>query len=109
MKRSGSELTPRGRQWLATIQEWERSGLSMREFCARRGLSAATLSWWRQELAGRGEGHRGERVQLVEISAAGGTTGNSFAIELRNGLRLQVPTRFDAGALKELLGVLGSC
>ena len=80
----------------------------MREFCARRGLNAATLSWWRQELKGRREEQRQDRVQLIEISA-GARADNSFAIELSNGLRLCVPMRFDAAALKELLGVLRLC
>jgi transposase-like protein len=111
MKASGSGLTPRGQQWLATVREWERSGLSMREFCVRRGLKAPTLAWWRQEIKRLGGKDREKgRVELIEIAHGGTTSADcSFEIELANRLRVHVPARFDAAALKELLGVLASC
>lgn len=110
MRRAESELTPRGRQWLATIEQWERSGLAMRDFCARRGLKPATLSWWRQEIRRRGAEQRRDRgVELVEIGRGVSSVDSSFAIELANGLRVHVPARFDAAALKELLGILRAC
>jgi transposase-like protein len=110
MRQAESGLTPRGRQWLVTIQQWERSGLSMGEFCARRGLKPATLSWWRQEIRRRGgEKRSASDVELVEIGRGVSSVDSGFAIELTNGLRVHVPMRFDAAALKELLGVLGAC
>jgi hypothetical protein len=39
------------RQWRQTIREWQRSGLSVRVFCARRGLAQPSLYAWRRELA----------------------------------------------------------
>lgn len=106
-----SRLTPRGQQWLATVREWEGSGLPIREFCARQGLKPATLSWWRQELKRLGGRQRTqEAVELVEIGRRGARPGDDrFEVELANGLRVRVPTRFDAAALKQLLGVLGAC
>jgi hypothetical protein len=38
------------RQW---IREWRQSGLSVRVFCARRGLAQANFYAWRHELAKR--------------------------------------------------------
>lgn len=106
-----SRLTPRGRQWLATVREWEGSGLPIREFCVRQGLKPATLAWWRQEIKRLGDTQGGqEAVELVEIGHRGPRPGdNRFEVELGNGLRVRVPIRFDAAALKELLGVLGAC
>jgi hypothetical protein len=30
-----------------TLAQWERSGLTLKEFGRRRGMAASTLSWWR--------------------------------------------------------------
>lgn len=103
-------LTPRGRQWLTIIEEWEGSGLAMRAFCALRGVNPATLAWWRQELKRRGRESRGtDRVELVEIARGGPSTETAFELVLANGLRVRVPMRFEAAALQALLGVLASC
>lgn len=104
------ELTARGRQWQATIKQWERSGLTAREFCARHGLNAATLSWWRSRIR-----HAGgptpdkESIELVEIGRTDMGSGDGFGLELRNGVRVQVPMHFDAAALKQLLAVVATC
>lgn len=110
MAQGVSELTPRGRQWLELVGDWKRSGLTLHEFCARRGLKPATLSWWRQEMRRRGaELPQSAGVKLVEITRNGAATDQGFEIELASGVRLRVPMRFDAVALKQLLGVLGAC
>jgi len=110
MRNEGSGLTTRGRQWLAIVREWERSGLGVREFCAQRGLKQTTFLWWRQQLKGQQPERRGSGgVEFVEIAHNGRLSDTMFHVELGNGLRVRVPTRFDAAALKELLVVLASC
>jgi len=42
-------------EWERVVRQWERSGLSAREFAARRGLVARTLVWWRWRLRRDGE------------------------------------------------------
>jgi len=41
------------RAWRERIRRYERSGLTIREFCKRDDLSAAQFSWWRAELRRR--------------------------------------------------------
>jgi len=41
------------RHWRQLLEQWRRSGLSVRAFCAARGLSEQSLYWWRRELAAR--------------------------------------------------------
>ena len=111
MRQAEPGLTPRGQQWLATVEQWERSGLSMREFCERRGLRSATLAWWRWEIrrrVGKADRNAG-RVEFVEIDRGAAAGGDEFSVSLANGLRIGVPMRFDAAALKELIQVLGKC
>jgi len=41
------------RAWRERIRRYERSGLTIREFCKRDDLSVAQFSWWRAELRRR--------------------------------------------------------
>lgn len=44
--------------WRETVARWKRSGLSAKEFAAREGVSARTLSWWSSAMR---RGTRAER------------------------------------------------
>lgn len=53
-KRGGKRRAPSWeRSWRRTIREQQQSGLSVRDFCHRKGLKDWTFRWWRQELARR--------------------------------------------------------
>jgi hypothetical protein len=41
------------RHWRLLLAEWQRSGLSIRAFCASQDVSEQSLYWWRRELAAR--------------------------------------------------------
>jgi transposase-like protein len=41
------------RHWRQLVEQWQRSGQSVRAFCAAHGLSEQSLYWWRRELAAR--------------------------------------------------------
>ena len=41
------------RQWRERMVGWRASGLSVREFCQRRGLTEPTFHYWRRELRTR--------------------------------------------------------
>jgi transposase-like protein len=41
------------RYWRRLLAEWQRSGLSIRAFCASQDVSEQSLYWWRRELAAR--------------------------------------------------------
>ena len=42
------------RRWLELLQAWQRSGLSVRQFCTRRRLSQCGFYFWRRSLHQRG-------------------------------------------------------
>jgi transposase-like protein len=48
------------RAWRGRIRRFERSGLTIREFCAREDLVVHQFSWWRRELKRR-RGESGKR------------------------------------------------
>lgn len=95
-------------RWRSLIEAQERSGLCVAEFAARRGLSVATLYWWRSRLRRPKQGE----PSLVPIEIVGPEPGGShggaerFEIELRGGRRLRVPPGFDAGELTRLIAAL---
>lgn len=101
-----AKMTP-VEQRVAVVAEWERSGLTMNEFCQRRGLNASTLGWWRRRLRGREEGNKA--VELVEIRPSGTAAERAVEIVLANGIRLRVPVGFERRSLEEILAVVRAC
>lgn len=41
------------RRWRGWVERWGASGLSVREFCRRHGLSEASFHFWKRELPAR--------------------------------------------------------
>ena len=97
-------------RWRALVREQESSGRSVQEFARGRGLSPATIYWWRSRLRREGS-KRGEHMQLAPVTVLRSPTSarsgaESFEIELANGRRLRVPADFDGEALGRLLTTL---
>ena len=40
-------------EWKTVIRDWERSGLSQKEYCKRNDLLRHTFSWWKWHPSGR--------------------------------------------------------
>jgi hypothetical protein len=98
-------------RWRSVVREQEASGRTVREFARLRGLSAATLYWWRSEL-GRREVGRDDRIALARVTVLGSTAPArsravaGIEVELANGRRLCVARDFDVEALRELVAAL---
>jgi transposase-like protein len=115
-KRLGVSRRRSAEEWQQLLMELAESGESVERFCRRFGLHPPTLRWWRWKLAD-GEGATESRAaaasrppQFTEIRwpepvMAG---GRSVGFELRwsDGLTLRIPSEFDEGSLRRLLGVL---
>lgn len=73
--------TKRGsKRWTAEqaqreLRAWERSGLSLSRYAARRGYQAQRLSWWKQRLEGRQEG-----VAPVTLAPAVVTRADGYSV-----------------------------
>ena len=46
----------RERQWRERVTNWKSSGLTVREFCLRHGLTEASFYFWKRELPARDAG-----------------------------------------------------
>ena len=71
-------------EWTAIMEDFERSGLSRREFCESRGLSLKTFGNWRHRL-----GATGGTGSFVEL-APPVMSGWDVELELGDGVVLRV-------------------
>ena len=92
-------------EWRRRVGEWRKSGLSVRAFCAGRGLEPWNFYAWRRELAKRdAQSAAFVPVQIVAEPVAGGDAG--LAVVLDGGRTIRVTPGFDAATLLQLLAVL---
>lgn len=93
------------------IAECEASGLKRGEFCAKHGLSLATLARYRKRRQRRAEEpSSGSRFLQVELPGAkpaeACAQGSELAVVLASGRRIEVRRGFDADLLVQLVQVL---
>jgi hypothetical protein len=113
----------KGRYWRGVIQRFEASGLGVRRFCDREGLSEHRFYWWRRALRRRGscqarrQGGRGRRGgappdgnQPSESSFL--PIGLPFSVDAPievvhpRGHVIRVPAIFDPSALGRILAAI---
>jgi hypothetical protein len=96
------------RQWQRWIQQWRTSGLTIRAFCLRRGLSQPAFYRWRRVLADRGVRPRADADDLplfvpVDLEPSGPTP--TIEVLLPRGQRVAVRPGFDRATLAQVLAV----
>ena len=77
------------------VEEFERSGLTRRAYCAEAGIPMTTLDAWRRV--------RGERGPLVRVKVAEGEATGSFLVHLANGRRIESKWNFGEAELARLI------
>ena len=87
-KRSGEERR-------RMVEEYERSGLTRREYCAQAGIPVTTLDAWR-------------RGRLVRVKVAAGEATGGFLLHLANGRRIESKWDFGEAELMRLIRVAES-
>lgn len=109
--------------WQKRVERWGASGLTAGEFASEIGVNARTLTYWKWKLASRlgADGRPGRRGQreisptFVEVMAAAasavssdGAASEALEVVLEGGIRVRVPARFDAEALRRVVAALGA-
>jgi transposase-like protein len=92
------------------LRDQERSGQSVRDFAAERGLSCATLYAWRRRLGlarPHGAGRRLLEVALVESQEHAPRSG--LVLQLFGRHRLELPRDVSHDELLALLRALSAC
>lgn len=95
-------------RWLDLVERWQRSKLTVRDFCRRHQLSEPSFYSWRRVLHERGliqDAPAATTPAFVKLDLEATTAAN--AIEVVLGRRvLRVRPGFDAGMLLELVRLL---
>lgn len=100
----------RRRQWKEAVDRWRESGLSMRAFAAREGLSAQALRYWRHRFAEEPEVEFAP-VKVVEpvVPRSAASEAPVFDVRFGDSTGIGVPAGFDEAELRRLISVVRSC
>lgn len=98
----------------ALLAEWERSGLTQREFSEQHGIPVRTFEYYRRQQLRRSAPSAGPTTQLIPVhiapAAPAQTTpatnsGGGFVLTLSNGRRIEAGWGFCEASLARLLRV----
>lgn len=102
----GKPRDPRKEQhWRRTLELWQNSGLSVREFCDRHQLSPPSFYAWRRTLQQRDAA----TACFVPVRVLGDEPPllpTPIEIVLARGRCLRITSGFDAATLRHLVAVL---
>ena len=93
------------RQWRRWISQWQTSGLSVRDFCARHRLATASFYNWRRVLERRAA-EEPAFVPVQVLADAMPVQATLLEVVLADGRAVRVAPGFDAATLRRLLAVL---
>jgi predicted phosphoribosyltransferase len=124
------ETTPR-EVWLQRIEAWKQSGLTAKAFAERNGFNLKTFENRKYHLrrqarrqaslvkrdVSMGTGfvelvdskRLGRAAKVVATPVGAKSVDAPFEVQLRNGVTVRIPPRFDARALNQLLTALEAC
>ena len=112
-------MEPAAREtWSRRVERWKASGLSAKEFAAKTGINARSLSWWRWRLnaakAQKGTCSSERAMQIassplpplsfIEMTTA--VTRDPLEIVFPSALRIRVPVGFDDATLARVVDLL---
>jgi len=91
----------RERFWRKLVAGQTQSGMSIRDWCDRHGVSEPSFYFWRRELAQRREQRRQARPQIVPVEVAPPVAGSHWELEIE--LPGQILVRVNPGCNLDLL------
>lgn len=94
------------RLWRRRLADWRRSGLTVRAYCAQRGLPEANFYAWRRELRRRDERRAAgttAATTFVPVRVLPPPVAAPLELLLRDGRVLRIPAGFDADTLRRVL------
>lgn len=95
--------------WRGVVERFARSGLTVREFCARERLSEPSFYWWKRELKGRPPMPAFVPVAVAlpaEPTVGSEPRGPALEVTLRGGYVLRLPGPLDRKVLADLVAAL---
>ena len=100
--------------WRLTLREHQQSGLTIRAFCQREGLSEPSFFAWRKRIENRNSTHRStepasELGELVPLDIIDSPEGDSLEIVTPGGFTLRCARAVDPSRLGALIDVIRRC
>jgi len=90
--------------WRGKMADYEKSGLAVREFCARDELREVQFYYWRRALKAGGKKRESGFVELVR--SAGANTAAGISVKIGERISIVLERGFDRETLKAALVVL---
>jgi hypothetical protein len=108
--------------WAKRVERWKESGLTAKEFATEVGISPRSLAWWKWRLSAKTtktlttaaaeKPRRRSRkatapvtpLTFVEMTSVVGS--DPIEVVLTTGVRIRLPSNFEAASFERLLGVL---
>ena len=91
--------------WKGHIQAQAKSGLTIKEYCRRHGLSRHTFGYWKKKLKCSIAGSKGEVMQIPAVPIARLHCGDVFGLRIwtRSGHIVEVRGEFSNSDVVELI------
>ena len=83
-----------------TIEAFQKSGLTRREFCQRHHIAVTTLDYWRRA--------QSRPARLVKVKMAAKESAPGFSLSLANGRRIESGWSFAEAELARLIRIAES-
>lgn len=108
------------RFWRRLLRLWQRSGRTIRDFCAEHEVSQPSFYAWRRVIAERDQQRRqfkadddvdphvpadGE-ASFVPVRILSEAACTAFEVVLNSGRVVRVPANFEAASLRQLLAIV---
>jgi transposase-like protein len=107
-KKGPAASSERERFWRKLVAGQSQSGVSIRDWCDRQGVSEPSFYFWRRELARRREQRQGAHPQIVPVEVTPPVAGSRWdvEIELPGQIVVRVGPRCNPDLLRQALTVL---
>lgn len=108
MATRGSRDPKLERRWRDLIARWQRSDLTVRDFCSARRISEPSFYAWRRELAARGPEPRPATPPVPTFVPVRVAPPSVVEVVLPAGVVVRVPSGADPAAVARLVAALGA-
>lgn len=99
--RQGSEEISKGQWWEQQLERWRSSGLSMRGYCRREGISFNGLRYWKAKI--QGGPSRRRAVKLPASLAATVDAAQLIEVVVADRFTVKVPHGFEGSEFQRLV------
>ena len=94
------------KMWREAVRAWERSDLTIRDFCAERGLSEHNFHAWRRTLVERAQEEVLPPFVPLQVVGVAANASAGIEIDMPNGTRVHVRAGVDEATLGLVLRLL---